>query len=103
MGDDYDDASLGTTESEGEDVMTSGMVTTAGGGGGVEKKKKGSKKEEGGGGGLLLSAVGKKPGAGCGHGSDSAEDYTDDEDEGEDGYKPGGYHPVKIGEVYNQR
>jgi hypothetical protein len=101
MGDDYDDTSLGTTESEGVDVMTSGMVTTAGGGGGVEKKKKGSKK--GGGGGLLLSAVGKKPGAGCGHGSDSAEDYTDDEDEGEDGYKPGGYHPVKIGEVYNQR
>jgi hypothetical protein len=38
-----------------------------------------------------------------GHGSDSAEDYTDDEDEGEDGYKPGGYHPVKVGEVYNQR
>jgi len=38
-----------------------------------------------------------------GNGSDSAEDYTDDEDEGEDGYKPGGYHPVKVGEVYNQR
>lgn len=38
-----------------------------------------------------------------GHGSDSAEDYTDDEDEGDDGYKPGGYHPVKVGEVYNQR
>ncbi|KAL7489239.1 hypothetical protein ACHAW6_014869 [Cyclotella cf. meneghiniana] len=45
---------------------------------------------------------GKKHGGG-GHGSDSAEDYTDDEDEGEDGYKVGGYHPVKIGEVYNQR
>ena len=26
-----------------------------------------------------------------------------EEDEGEDGYKPGGYHPVKVGEVYNQR
>lgn len=38
-----------------------------------------------------------------GGGSDSGEDYTDDEDEGEDGYRPGGYHPVKIGEVYNQR
>lgn len=37
------------------------------------------------------------------NGSDSGEDYTDDEDEGEDGYKPGGYHPVKVGEVYNQR
>ena len=36
-------------------------------------------------------------------GSDSAEDYTDDEDEGEDSYKPGGYHPVEIGEVYNQK
>jgi len=35
--------------------------------------------------------------------SESAEDYSDDEDEGEDGYKPGGYHPVKLGEIYNQR
>ena len=38
-----------------------------------------------------------------GNGSDSGEDYTDDEDEGADGYKQGGYHPVKVGEVYNQR
>ena len=36
-------------------------------------------------------------------GSESAEDYSDDEDEGEDGYKPGGYHRVTIGETYNQR
>jgi hypothetical protein len=35
--------------------------------------------------------------------SDSAEDYSDDEDEGLDSYKPGGYHPVEVGEVYNQR
>ena len=35
--------------------------------------------------------------------SASGEDYTDDEDEGEDGYRPGGYHPVQVGEVYNQR
>lgn len=35
--------------------------------------------------------------------SDSGEDYSDDEDEGEDGYKAGGYHPVKIAEVYHQR
>ena len=28
---------------------------------------------------------------------------SDDEDEGEEGYKLGGYHPVKNGEVYNQR
>jgi len=33
----------------------------------------------------------------------SPDDYTDDEDEGEDGYKPGGYHPVKFGEVYGRR
>ena len=45
----------------------------------------------------------KANGKGGGNGSDSGEDYTDDEDEGEDGYRPGGYHPVKIGEVYNQR
>jgi len=36
-------------------------------------------------------------------GSDSGSDYTDDEHEGEAGYKAGGYHPVKVGEVYNQR
>jgi hypothetical protein len=45
------------------------------------------------------SEGGKKKGS-SGH---SSEDYTDDEDEGEDGYKPGGYHPVKLGEVYNER
>jgi hypothetical protein len=33
----------------------------------------------------------------------SGEDYSDDEDEGEEGYRPGGYHRVMIGEVYNQR
>lgn len=36
-------------------------------------------------------------------GSESGEDYSDDEDEGEDGYKVGGYHRVHIGDVYNQR
>jgi hypothetical protein len=46
------------------------------------------------------SFEGKKKSGSGGH---SSEDYTDDEDEGEDGYKPGGYHPVKLGEVYNQR
>ena len=40
---------------------------------------------------------------GGGGGSGSNEDYSNDEDEGEDGYKLGGYHPVKIAEVYNQR
>jgi serine/threonine-protein kinase SRPK3 len=39
----------------------------------------------------------------AGSGSASGEDYTDDEEEGEEGYKPGGYHPVKVGEAYNQR
>eukprot|EP00546_Thalassionema_frauenfeldii_P000037 CAMPEP_0178933626 /NCGR_PEP_ID=MMETSP0786-20121207/23377_1 /TAXON_ID=186022 /ORGANISM="Thalassionema frauenfeldii, Strain CCMP 1798" /LENGTH=232 /DNA_ID=CAMNT_0020611249 /DNA_START=132 /DNA_END=827 /DNA_ORIENTATION=+ len=39
----------------------------------------------------------------AGNDSDSGSDYTDDEDEGEAGYKPGGYHPVRVGEVYNQR
>ena len=33
----------------------------------------------------------------------SGEDYSDDEDEGEEGYRPGGYHRVSVGEVYNQR
>lgn len=32
--------------------------------------------------------------------SASDEDYSDDGDEGADGYKPGGYHPVQIGEMY---
>lgn len=30
-------------------------------------------------------------------------DYTESDDEGEDSYKEGGYHPVHIGEVYNDR
>ena len=34
----------------------------------------------------------------------SVEDYSDDGgDEGEEGYRPGGYHPVNIGERYNGR
>ena len=81
MGDAYDDASVGTTESETEEQPS--------GGGGNKGKGKGG-------------SSAKQPRA-SGHRSDSAEDYTDDEDEGEDGYKPGGYHPVKVGEVYNQR
>mmetsp|Transcript_1941 Transcript_1941/g.4433 ORF Transcript_1941/g.4433 Transcript_1941/m.4433 type:complete len:571 (-) Transcript_1941:289-2001(-) len=31
------------------------------------------------------------------------EDYSDSDDEGKSGYKRGGYHPVKIGDVYNSR
>lgn len=33
--------------------------------------------------------------------SDGAGDPSDSEDEGTDGYKKGGYHPVKIGEKFN--
>jgi hypothetical protein len=36
--------------------------------------------------------------------SERGEDYSDDEvEEEEDGDKPGVYHPVKVGQVYNQR
>lgn len=31
----------------------------------------------------------------------SDEDYSDDEEEGEESYKPGGYHPVNIGDKFN--
>ena len=30
-------------------------------------------------------------------------DYTESDDEGEDSYKEGGYHPVNLGEIYNDR
>ena len=33
----------------------------------------------------------------------SNEDYSDDGDEDAESYKPGGYHPVEIGEVYKKR
>jgi hypothetical protein len=33
----------------------------------------------------------------------SNEDYTDDGDEDLESYRPGGYHPVQIGDVYNKR
>lgn len=33
----------------------------------------------------------------------SEEDYSDDNEEGATGYRKGGYHPVRIGEVYNGR
>ncbi len=36
-----------------------------------------------------------------GSNSSSDEDYSDDEDEGEDGYRPGGYHPVRIGDKFH--
>ncbi|CAE7650135.1 SRPK1 [Symbiodinium pilosum] len=32
-----------------------------------------------------------------------AEDYTESDDEGAEGYRKGGYHPVHIGEIYNGR
>merc|ERR1719487_2110122 len=30
-------------------------------------------------------------------------DFTESDDEGEDGYRKGGYHPVAVGEVYKSR
>jgi len=41
---------------------------------------------------------------GDGDEDESDEDYSDDGgDEGEDGYRPGGYHPVNVGERYHTR
>ena len=34
---------------------------------------------------------------------DSGGDYSDDGDEGEEGYRPGGYHPVSVGQRYHTR
>lgn len=34
---------------------------------------------------------------------EEAEDYTESDDEGADGYRKGGYHPVAVGEVYKGR
>mmetsp|Transcript_4302 Transcript_4302/g.7536 ORF Transcript_4302/g.7536 Transcript_4302/m.7536 type:complete len:634 (-) Transcript_4302:97-1998(-) len=36
-------------------------------------------------------------------GAGDAEDYTESDDEGADGYRKGGYHPVAVGEMYNGR
>lgn len=33
---------------------------------------------------------------------DDGSDYSDDDFEGHEGYRKGGYHPVRIGEQYNQ-
>jgi serine/threonine protein kinase len=40
-------------------------------------------------------------GDGVEHYGSSDEDYSDDEEEGEESYKPGGYHPVNIGDKYH--
>mmetsp|Transcript_11901 Transcript_11901/g.19453 ORF Transcript_11901/g.19453 Transcript_11901/m.19453 type:complete len:551 (-) Transcript_11901:282-1934(-) len=45
----------------------------------------------------------KKPPSSYDDSSDDTEDFSDSEDEGKSGYKRGGYHPVKIGDVYNGR
>lgn len=43
-------------------------------------------------------------GSGDDQSAESDEDYSDDcADEGEEGYRPGGYHPVNVGERYNAR
>eukprot|EP00923_Selenidium_pygospionis_P028222 GHVN01050839.1.p1 GENE.GHVN01050839.1~~GHVN01050839.1.p1 ORF type:complete len:979 (+),score=221.71 GHVN01050839.1:2704-5640(+) len=38
-----------------------------------------------------------------GEGSEQDQDYTESDDEGQDGYKKGGYHPIRVGEIYNNR
>ena len=73
---DDDDDSNSDSESD-EDDSSAGSATT-----GSEGERKDDDKDKG---------------------NESTEDYSDDEDEGEDGYKAGGYHRVKVGEVYNQR
>ena len=35
--------------------------------------------------------------------TESGEDYSDDENEAQDEYRPGGYHVVNIGDIFNQR
>lgn len=35
--------------------------------------------------------------------SDDSEDYSNSEDEGKSAYRKGGYHPVSLGDVYNDR
>ena len=37
------------------------------------------------------------------NGPSCSEDISDSEDEGKKDYRKGGYHPVKIGDVYNGR
>jgi hypothetical protein len=39
----------------------------------------------------------------CGEDSPEDVDATESEDEGQDGYKKGGYHVVSIGEIYNEK
>ena len=38
-----------------------------------------------------------------GEADDDLGNESSDSDEGEDGYKQGGYHPVNVGEVYHER
>ena len=38
-----------------------------------------------------------------GEADDDLGSESSDSDEGEDGYKQGGYHPVNVGEVYHER
>ena len=85
-------------------VPTEKSKPISGGGGGGSRA--GGGRGGGGGGNRGGGGGGSRGGVGGGSiagGSESAEDYTDDEDEGEEGYRPGGYHPVKVGEAYNQR
>ena len=63
------------------------------------KKKKAAKKKN-----QPAKPAGGKPKAKHkGAGGADSEDYSNDDDEGQDGYRPGGYHPVKIGDIFNER
>jgi serine/threonine-protein kinase SRPK3 len=84
-----------------------GKVASGPGGGPKKPRKRGGKRAKAGGG--KAPEHNKHADDHGGHHSDSRSDgeYSSDsgdsdtsEDEGEDGYKKGGYHPVKIGETY---
>jgi serine/threonine protein kinase len=67
-----------------------------GGGAAVEKKKEAPA--------TLDFDSDESPAAEGGGFSDSEQgDFTESDDEGEDGYRKGGYHPVQLGEVYHGR
>ena len=59
--------------------------------------------EQGDGGDHVLTEGGSEADGDDGSAADSegTQDFSDDDDEGKDGYKKGGYHPVKLGEIYN--
>jgi serine/threonine protein kinase len=91
------------------------LVPTAGGGGGKHRQQRGGRKDGGGAKEKDTKAKGQGGVVGTdrtnGSGSDGGAEKGDDDDdgdsassgsddEGSDGYRKGGYHPVKVGEVF---